>query len=113
MDSTRKLTDRSPDYQQGFADGYRAAFAEKNAQHSTVEGLNQEAWTRWAGYRKTLGKRPYKTDSVARWLAQYSKPDQERIVEQSISREWQGLFELKPQAGTFKPAGPVAPENYL
>lgn len=64
----------------------------------TVEGLNAEAWDRWVTYRKEIGKRPYKSTQVQRWLAQYPAPEQATIVTQSISKEWQGLHELKASA---------------
>ena len=59
------------------------------------EGLNLHAWAEWLQYRKALGKGPYKTDRVARWLAQYKEGEQKRIIDQSIQREWVGLFPLK------------------
>ena len=61
-----------------------------------VEGLDVEAWDRWLAYRKAIRK-PIKDASVHAMqvkLARYGK-DQAEVVNQSISNQWQGLFDLK------------------
>jgi hypothetical protein len=82
---------------------------------SAVSGLDAKAWAEWTKYRRQLGKRPYKTHKTAEWLAQYSPEVQRKIVAQSVSKEWHGLFELHETNTARKntQAGIAAPENYL
>lgn len=69
------------------------------------DGLNLEAWERFAAYRSAVGK-PIKSASTLaaqRKLAGFGA-DQAAVVEQSIANSWQGLFPLKDRAnGTSKP----------
>lgn len=61
-----------------------------------IEGLDLEAWDRWLAYRKAIRK-PIKDASVYAMqvkLARFGK-DQAEVVNQSISNQWQGLFDLK------------------
>jgi len=61
-----------------------------------IEGLDVEAWDRWLAYRKAIRK-PIKTASEHAMqvkLARFGK-DQAEVVNQSISNQWQGLFDLK------------------
>jgi len=61
-----------------------------------IQGLDTEAWERWVAYRKAIRK-PLKEISLhaaALKLAKYGS-DQSEVVSQSISNQWQGLFELK------------------
>ena len=61
-----------------------------------IQGLDTEAWERWVAYRKAIRK-PLKEISLhaaALKLAKYGA-DQSEVVSQSISNQWQGLFELK------------------
>jgi hypothetical protein len=75
-----------------------------------VPGLDPEAWTAWEKYRRRLGKRPYKTNTVAARLAQHSPETQRAMVQQSIDHEWHGLFEVK---STARPGPPQKDEVYL
>lgn len=70
--------------------------------YRSVDGLCQKSWRTWLEYRKERGDAPYKTTRVARWLATFNPIEQERIVAQSINREWAGLFEVKQGHGTPK-----------
>lgn len=77
---------------------------------ANVPGLDPEAWTTWEKYRRRLGKRPYKTHAVASRLAQHGPETQRAMVQQSISHEWHGLFEVK---STARPGPPQKDEVYL
>lgn len=76
-----------------------------------VTGLDTQAWKRWTEYRKQLGKRPYKTSTVAAMLAGHPPDVQRAMVQQSIDREWHGLFEIKTPAKPVIPSN--TPENFL
>ena len=61
-----------------------------------ITGLDLEAWERWVAYRKAIRK-PLKEVSfhaAALKLAKHGA-DQSEVVNQSISNQWQGLFELQ------------------
>ena len=63
---------------------------------TNIAGLDLEAWERWVAYRKAIRK-PLKEVSfhaAALKLAKYGA-DQAEVVNQSISNQWQGLFELQ------------------
>jgi bisphosphoglycerate-dependent phosphoglycerate mutase len=90
---------------------YEGQVRAEGAQNRTVEGLNEEAWGKWVAYRKELGKRPYKTTQVQSWLAQFDQKTQAEIVQQSLTKEWQGLHEIPKQAGKF--AKPDLEERFL
>ncbi len=79
----------------------------KNIKKSLVENseipeeLNLVAWQQWLEYRATI-KKKYKTQrgeltGIAKLLelSRNDKKLQQRIIDQSIDNEWQGLFELK------------------
>ena len=59
-------------------------------------GLNEEAWSKWTDYRKKIRK-SYKTDfaidRAQKKLASFGEY-QMHVVEQSMEREWTGLFPL-------------------
>ncbi len=61
-----------------------------------IEGLDREAWDRWVAYRKAIRK-PLKDVSMHAAALKLSKygADQAEVVNQSISNQWQGLFELR------------------
>jgi len=62
------------------------------------ESINKEAWNEWESYRKERKLSSYKNRSkkvVWNFLAEYSKEDQMKVINQSIKNNWQGLFELK------------------
>ncbi len=84
----------------------------KNIKKSLVEindipeALNLVAWQQWLEYR-TLIKKKFKTKrgemNAITTLLELSRSDielQQRIVDQSIDNEWQGLFELKNQSSS-------------
>ena len=60
------------------------------------ETLNQEAWQRYADYRKAIKKqyKPASLEAAMKKLAAYGK-DQAAVVEQTIAAGWTGLFDLK------------------
>ena len=63
---------------------------------SNIQGLDHTAWERWVAYRKAI-KKPLKEVSLhaaALKLAKYGE-DQAAVVDQSVSQQWQGLFDLK------------------
>lgn len=61
--------------------------------------LDEAAWERWVAYRKAIRK-PIKTASEHAMKLKLSRygADQDAVVNQSISNQWQGLFELKKAA---------------
>jgi hypothetical protein len=61
-----------------------------------IQGLDTEAWERWVSYRKAIRK-PLKDVSMHAAALKLSKygVDQAEVVSQSISNQWQGLFELR------------------
>lgn len=61
-----------------------------------ITGLDVEAWERWVAYRKAIRK-PLKEVSLHAAALKLSKygADQAEVVNQSISNQWQGLFELR------------------
>lgn len=61
-----------------------------------IPGLDVAAWERWVAYRKAI-KKPFKDVSLhaaAVKLAKYGD-QQAEVVDQSISNQWQGLFDLQ------------------
>lgn len=73
-----------------------------------ITGLDLAAWERWVAYRKAI-KKPLKDVSMhaaALKLAKYGN-DQAEVVDNSISNQWQGLFDLKKS----KPAPGEKPEK--
>jgi hypothetical protein len=69
-----------------------------------IEGLDWDAWNRWVAYRSAI-KKPLKEVSLhaaALKLSKYGK-DQAEVVDQSISNQWQGLFDLKKKKTGEKP----------
>jgi hypothetical protein len=68
-----------------------------------MQDLDNEAWERWKAYRTAIKKpiKPASENAMKLKLARYGK-DQAEVVDQSISNQWQGLFDLKkglPQPG--------------
>lgn len=71
----------------------------------SIEGLDIDAWNRWVAYRQAI-KKPLKEVSMAAAalkLSRYGK-DQAEVVDQSISQQWQGLFDLKKKRDPAEPA---------
>ena len=68
-----------------------------------MENLDVEAWERWLAYRKAI-KKPIKeaSEQAMKLKLQRFGKDQAAVVDQSISNQWQGLFDLKQ--GSAKPA---------
>jgi hypothetical protein len=61
-----------------------------------IPNLDTAAWDRWVAYRKAI-KKPFKDVSLhaaAVKLAKYGD-QQAEVVDQSISNQWQGLFDLQ------------------
>lgn len=58
--------------------------------------LDTEAWERWLAYRKAIKKaiKPVSEPAMKLKLQRFGT-DQAAVVEQSISNQWTGLFELK------------------
>ena len=69
-----------------------------------VEGLDVVAWERWVAFRKAIRK-PIKEASIHAMQMKLAKfgDDQEEVVNQSISNQWQGLFDLRKTKSGEKP----------
>ena len=79
-----------------------------------VEGLDKEAWERWFAFRAAIHK-PIKPASIAaaqRALAKFGA-NQAAVVEQSVSRGWQGLYELKSDSAAAPVGKPPCPPFWL
>lgn len=63
---------------------------------SNIANLDLEAWDRWVSYRKAIRK-PLKDVSMHAAALKLSKygADQAEVVNQSVSNQWQGLFDLQ------------------
>lgn len=61
-----------------------------------VEGLDVVAWERWVAFRKAIRKpiKPASEHAMQMKLAKFGA-EQEEVVNQSISNQWQGLFDLR------------------
>ncbi|MDB4261554.1 hypothetical protein N9878_01670 [bacterium] len=71
---------------------------EKNVNKLIVPvGINSAAWTEWVDYRKTKKKTVSQAAATKQFklLSTYSLADQQKIIDNSISNDYQGLFELK------------------
>ena len=68
-----------------------------NAAHITSQNLNGSAWVEWVEFRK--GKRKPISKAAAtkqlKILEAFSFEDQQAIIDQSITNDYQGLFPLK------------------
>jgi hypothetical protein len=65
------------------------------------ESLNLEAWEEWMAYRRERKLPKYKDASIkknAKFLAVFTKEQQQEIVDYSIRNSYQGLFEPKEAA---------------
>ena len=64
--------------------------------------LDVEAWQRWEAYRLAIRKpiKPASAEAMKLKLARFGE-DQAAVVEQSISNQWQGLFDLKKSKPGF------------
>ena len=58
--------------------------------------LDVEAWQRWEAYRLAIRKpiKPASAEAMKLKLARFGE-DQAAVIEQSISNQWQGLFDLR------------------
>jgi hypothetical protein len=67
-----------------------------------LESLDVEAWDRWVAYRKAIRKpiKPASEPAMKLKLQRYGA-DQGAVVDQSISNQWQGLFDLKKSKPAF------------
>lgn len=63
----------------------------------TPEWLNTEAWLDWCEYRSSAKKKITEKARAMQWkfLEPYSKDDQRKIIDNSITNDYQGLFPLK------------------
>jgi hypothetical protein len=62
--------------------------------------LDQAAWDLWVDYRKRILKKPLNPlnyENTQRGMRRFGA-DQMAVVQQSMEREWQGLFDLKNRA---------------
>lgn len=65
-------------------------------------GIDPDAWRDWIAYRKQARKpmTPATVDRQAAFLLRFVPADQRRIIEQSITAGWTGLFEPKNNNGS-------------
>jgi uncharacterized protein YdaU (DUF1376 family) len=60
----------------------------------------ERAWANWITYRKQIGK-PYRSvmseQAALKKLSEHPEATAIKMIEESISNSWQGLFELKQQ----------------
>ena len=82
-----------------------------------MQDLDVAAWDRWKAYRTAIRKpiKPASEHAMQMKLVKYGA-DQDAVVNQSISNQWQGLFDLqraKPAPGEkpVKSAEQIAAEN--
>jgi len=63
-------------------------------------GINESAWNEWIDYRNSKKKKVSQAAANKQFklLAKYSDFDQQQVINQSISNDYQGLFELKGQS---------------
>ena len=73
------------------------------SEEMVFQSLNRSAWEDYLAFRKSI-KKPFKTERGERTqmsrlleLAKHDHDQQQRIVDQSIDNEWQGLFAAKVQ----------------
>lgn len=70
----------------------------KNNVIQLPQGINSVAWTEWSQFRREEKKKPI-TESAARkqiqLLIKYNLEDQQRIIDNSIQNDYQGLFPLR------------------
>ena len=61
--------------------------------------LDEAAWERWVAFRKAIRKpiKPASEQAMKLKLSRYGA-EQGEVVDQSISNQWQGLFDLKKAA---------------
>ena len=61
------------------------------------DGINLSAWNEWVAYRKTKKKTVSQAAAKKQFklLSNYSTSDQQLVIDNSISNDYQGLFELK------------------
>ena len=61
------------------------------------DGINQQAWNEWVDYRKSKKKSVSQAAAKKqfKFLSDYSLSEQQSVINQSISNDYQGLFELK------------------
>jgi len=73
------------------------AGAAHNTPIDTPIFINREKWAEWVDHLKAKRKTPPATTIAKqqKFLADYDKPAQGRIIDQSILHNWQGLFPLK------------------
>jgi hypothetical protein len=71
--------------------------------YTTPIGINLAAWNEWVGFRKTEKKKPVSGAAARKQfklLLKYSEIDQQRVIDNSIMNDYQGLFDVKP---TYQP----------
>jgi hypothetical protein len=69
-----------------------------------MHDLDESAWERWVAFRKAIRKpiKPASEQAMKLKLTRYGA-DQAAVVDQSISNQWQGLFDLKDKKKPDKP----------
>lgn len=71
-----------------------------------LHSLDEEAWALWVDYRKRILKKPLNLlnyGNTQRGMRRFGA-DQMAVVQQSMEKEWQGLFPLKEAASVVDPS---------
>ena len=71
-------------------------------------GINIPAWNEWVEYRAKGKKKkvtPYAAKLQFKLLVKYSEEDQQRVIDNSIMNDYQGLFDVKPTYQQPKQSG--------
>lgn len=97
----RKVSAPDADKKRSREEKRREEIEPKGSIPPTPTGLDLQAWERWVGYRKQIGKsiKPASIPAAQKALAKHGDA-QSAVVEQSVANGWQGLFELKPMSST-------------
>lgn len=96
------------------ADATRAITRRRNSNMSKPEQLSkldEEAWALWVDYRKRIIKIPLNPDNyenTQRGLRRFGE-NQMAVVQQSMEKEWRGLFPLKDAEQVNMNFDPSAP----
>ena len=76
--------------------------------YTTPIGINLCAWSEWVAFRKDVKKKPVSAAAANKQfklLLKYSEVDQQRVIDNSIMNDYQGLFPVKPTYEAPKQSG--------
>ena len=81
------------------------ALSQTTIDHVLSIGIDSQVWIEWAKFRASK-KKPISNEAAnkqVKLLAKYTHEQQRQMVDSSISNDYQGLFEPKPQGGRSAP----------